>query len=218
MLVVNCKNYPSITAGSLASLAEAAAKAAAAYRTGVAIAPPHHLLGMRAVPGVTVMAQHVDTKRPGSTTGHVVPELLKDAGVAGSIINHSEHRLDPDAIPNTIERLRGLGMISVLCTRDVEETARYAPLRPDYVAVEPPELIGTGRSVSTERPEIISEAAEAVRGAGTVLLCGAGIVTGDDVARARQLGAAGILVASGVVKARDPGAALDELARPLANR
>lgn len=218
MLIVNCKNYCSITADSLADLVKAAEKTAARYNTHIAISPPLHLLGMQTSSGIDILAQHVDTKPPGSTTGHIVPELLKDAGVSGSLLNHSEHRLDPETIPETIERLRSLAMTSVLCTQDAEETALYAPLCPDYIAVEPPELIGTGRSVSTERPDIISEAAEAVHGTRTVLLCGAGIVTEHDVVRAKELGAAGILVASGVVKATDPGMALDKLAHPLANR
>jgi triosephosphate isomerase len=218
MLVVNCKNYRGISAENLMSLAAAAAAAVAKYHIDVAIAPPHHLLGLQAGPRVRVLAPHVDAESPGSTTGYVIPELLADAGVSGSILNHSEHRLDPAAIPDLIERLRGLGMMSVLCVRDVEETAAYAPLRPDYIAIEPPDLIGTGRSVSTERPELISEAAESVRDTGTTLLCGAGIVSGGDVRRAVELGAAGILVASGVIKAPDPAAALDDLAQSMANR
>ena len=37
----------------------------------------------------------------------------------------------------------------------------------------------------------------------TKLLCGAGIVTSDDVKRAMELGSDGILVASGIVKSRN---------------
>jgi triosephosphate isomerase len=37
----------------------------------------------------------------------------------------------------------------------------------------------------------------------TKLLCGAGIVTSDDVERAIELGSHGILVASGIVKSRN---------------
>ena len=36
-----------------------------------------------------------------------------------------------------------------------------------------------------------------------MLLCGAGIVTSDDVERAIELGSHGILVASGIVKSRN---------------
>ncbi|RLG55770.1 MAG: triose-phosphate isomerase, partial [Candidatus Hydrothermarchaeota archaeon] len=45
-----------------------------------------------------------------------------------------------------------------------------------------------------------------------VVLCGAGISTGDDVRAAIELGAEGVLLASGVVKAKDPKKALLDLA------
>lgn len=215
MLVVNCKNYMEMAGSRLDQLMQNAQAASRRYGIDIAVAPPHHRLGMPAAAPVMVLAQHVDTASPGSTTGFVVPEMLKSAGVSGSIINHSERRIGAGEVAATITRLRDLGMISVVCTRDAEETGRYASMGPDYVAVEPPELIGTGRSVSTERPGLINEAAEAVREAGTrtKLLCGAGIVTGHDVAKAMSLGSSGILVASGVVKADDPGRVLDELAK-----
>lgn len=219
MLVVNCKNYIEMTGDRLGGLARDAAESARRYGIDIAVAPPHHLLGRFGDSSVTLLAQHVDTAGLGSTTGFVVPEMLKATGVSGSIINHSEHRISAEDVNLTVSRLRDLGMVSVVCTRDVEETARYALLEPDYLAIEPPELIGTGRSVSTERPELVSDAAKAVREAGTStrLLCGAGIVTGDDVAKAIGLGSVGILVASGVAKAEHPGRVLDELAASFVN-
>jgi len=74
------------------------------------------------------------------------------------------------------------------------------------VAVEPPELIGTGRAVSKENPEIVTESVKRVRrvNASVGILCGAGISTGEDVYAALKLGTTGILVASGVVKAPKP--------------
>jgi triosephosphate isomerase len=74
------------------------------------------------------------------------------------------------------------------------------------VAIEPPELIGSGRAVSKERPEIVSESVERIRSVNqnVRILCGAGITTGEDVYAALKLGAEGVLVASGVVKATKP--------------
>ena len=43
--------------------------------------------------------------------------------------------------------------------------------------------------------------------------CGAGISTGDDVARAIELGAEGVLLASAYVKAKDPKLVLIDMAR-----
>ena len=54
-------------------------------------------------------------------------------------------------------------MISVLCVKDVAEARKYSKLNPDYIAIEPPELIGSGKAVSKERPELIEKAATAVK-------------------------------------------------------
>ena len=110
---------------------------------------------------------------------------------------------------------RKAGLATVLCTADVEATARGAALRPDYVAVEPPELIGGNISVSTARPEVISDSVAAVAGSNVPLLCGAGVKTQVDVTKAMELGAAGILLASGVVKAPKPRIVLEELVQGL---
>ena len=47
------------------------------------------------------------------------------------------------------------------------------------------------------------------------MLCGAGIVSGNDVTRAKQLGSKGILVASGIVKAKNWEEIIEEFSRAL---
>jgi triosephosphate isomerase len=85
-------------------------------------------------------------------------------------------------------------------------------LGPDAVAVEPPELIGTGTPVSKADPDIITDTVDRVSDVSEVpVLCGAGITSGDDVEAARELGAEGVLVASGVVKAESPREAMLDL-------
>jgi len=228
MLVINCKNYPEVsTIPKLRKLISAVGRVASEHRIPICVAPPQHLLAVaaediraRSDARLVVLAQHVDVRNVGSTTGYVVPDLLKESGVGGSIINHSEHRLEPSDIRIIVGRLRELGMMSVLCVQDVSEAGRYAGMNPDYIAIEPPELIGSGRAVSTERPELVSDAAKAVSESSSTskLLCGAGIISGADAARARELGSVGILVASGVVRkdSSDWSGAIEDLARPLA--
>ncbi|CAI9831366.1 MAG: triose-phosphate isomerase [Nitrosopumilus sp.] len=213
MLLVNCKNYEAASGRGLARMLSAARAAAKRHGTVVAIAPPHHMLAAAAGRGVPVFAQHVDTEGPGGTTGRVVPELLAGIGVAGSIINHSERRVGMRHAAEAISRLEKLGMTSVACAGGPAEAGRMAALGPDYVAVEPPSLIGTGRSVSVHRPGVITAAARAVSGGRSRLLCGAGITSGADAQKASELGASGVLVASGVVKAPDWGRAISDLAR-----
>ena len=108
-------------------------------------------------------------------------------------------------------------MISIVCVKDVAEARKYAKLNPDYIAIEPPELIGSGKAVSKERPELITKAAVAVKSAKnkTKLLCGAGIVSGEDVAKAIELGSKGILVASGIVKSKDWNKIMTEFAKSM---
>ena len=213
MFIINYKNYEEISGQNAARLALVADRIAKKRRVKIAIAPPHHLLGTVKYSG-PVFAQHVDNKRTGSTTGFVVPELLKKSKISGSLINHSEHRIPARDIAELVSRLQSLNMTSVVCVKSVSETAKYARLNPTYVAIEPPELIGSGRAGSSERPELITRSVAAVKAArnSTRLLCGAGIVSGQDVRKAIELGSDGILVASGIVKAKNWSGIIDEFA------
>ena len=116
-----------------------------------------------------------------------------------------------------VSKLKELKMTSIVCVKDVAEARKYAKLNPNYIAIEPPELIGSGKAVSTERPELITKAANAVKSANnnTKLLCGAGIVSGQDVSKAVELGSKGILVASGIIKAKNWDKIISEFAKAL---
>lgn len=214
MFIINFKNYDEISGSNAIKLAKVASKIAKKYKIKIAVCPPQHLLSEVAKVPVTVFAQHIDTSKVGSTTGYVIPELVKKSKILGSLINHSEHRIPSNNIEELVSRLKALDMVSVVCVKDVSEAEKYSELNPDYIAIEPPELIGTGRAVSKEKPEIITNSVNAVKNAknSTQLLCGAGIVSGDDVSRALELGARGILVASGIVKANNWQKAIEEFA------
>jgi triosephosphate isomerase len=205
LFIINFKNYDEISGANALKLAKITEKISKKYRIKIAVAPPQHLLSEIAKFSIPVLAQHVDVANTGSTTGFIVPEIIKKSKVSGSLINHSEHRISEKDITELVSRLKKLDMISVVCVKDVDEAKKYAKLNPDYIAIEPSELIGTGKAVSKEKPEVITKSVIAVKQAGnsTKLLCGAGIVTGDDVAKAIQLGAKGVLVASGIVKAKN---------------
>ena len=108
-------------------------------------------------------------------------------------------------------------MTTVLCTADAEATAKGAKYNPDMLAVEPPELIGGDISVSTAKPEVISDSVNIVNSvnSGIPVLCGAGVKNRSDVSKAISLGSQGILLASGVVKSTEPKKALEDLIRGL---
>ena len=95
MFVINCKNYEEIAGEKIRKFIKTAEKVAKKHRVKIAVAPPQHLLGVISKSSIPILAQHVDVSKIGSTTGFVVPELLKKSGVSGSLINHSEHRIPP---------------------------------------------------------------------------------------------------------------------------
>jgi len=132
-------------------------------------------------------------------------------------VNHSERKVAWEEMRDLIARCRQLGLEVVVCADDVAEAETAARLGPDYLAIEPPELIGGDVSVTTARPEVITRAVERIRATNpkVQVLCGAGVKTGKDVAKALELGTVGVLLASGVVKAKSPEKALRDLAKGL---
>jgi len=205
LFIINFKNYDNISGSRSLQLAKIASKISRKYKIKIVVCPPQQVISEITKVSIPVFAQHVDNKEIGSTTGYIVPELVKKSKVSGSLVNHSEHRLASKDIKELVSRLKVLKMTSVVCVKNVSEARKYAKLNPNYIAIEPPELIGTGKAVSKEKPEVIIKSVRAVKDAknSTRLLCGAGIISGNDVARALELGANGILVASGIVKAKN---------------
>ncbi len=217
MFVINCKNYEEISGDKIIKFVKIAEKVSKKYKVKIAISPPQHLIGLVSNRSIPILAQHIDDSKVGSTTGFVIPELLKKSKVKGSLINHSEHRISSKEIEKLVLKLSELKMISILCVKDVAEVKKYLKLNPDYIAIEPPELIGSGKAVSTEKPELIAKAANIVNGSKnkTKLLCGAGIVSGEDVSKASELGSEGILVASGIIKAKSWNKIISEFSKAL---
>ena len=217
-LIVNFKNYPEILGERSIGLALAVQRAAETARIEAIVAPPTPMLALvSSKVKIQVYSQSVGSRSGEKTTGEILPEAVKAAGAAGTILNHSESRLPPSELRRLVPSLTKMGMGVCLCCQTSSEAARLAPLEPKYLAIEPPELIGTGVAVSKARPELVQETVSAARKAGFDgrILCGAGIVSGGDVARAVELGADGVLVASSVVKAHDWGLQVRELAGSL---
>lgn len=207
------KTYHESTGGNGLALAELCQEF---FDSGspIAIAPQQCDLALFAHKfSLPIFSQHVDNVRQGGTTGRMTPEAVKSIGCAGTLINHSEFRITSDDVKALVARCRELGLVSCVCTKDAAESRAYAAFRPDFVAVEPPELIGGDISVTTANPGIVSDSVRMVKSAepSVKVLCGAGVKTGGDVAKAIELGADGVLLASGVVKAKDRKAVLTDL-------
>ena len=217
MFIINCKNYEEISGDKIKKFIKIAEQVSKKYKVKIVISPPQHLIGLVANSSIPILAQHIDDSKIGSTTGYIIPELLKKSKVKGSLINHSEHRISSKEIEKLVLKLKELKMISIVCVKDVAEVKKYLKINPDFIAIEPPELIGSGKAISTEKPDLIQKAARIVNDSKnkTKLLCGAGIVSGEDVAKSIELGSKGILVASGIIKAKNWNKIISEFAKAL---
>ncbi|RLJ08218.1 MAG: triose-phosphate isomerase [Candidatus Aenigmatarchaeota archaeon] len=151
-----------------------------------------------------VYSQHIDPITYGANTGWILPEAIKEAGAKGTLLNHSEHQIDYKTLSLSVKRAKETGLKTVVCIDKPGKAKKTAKLNPDFIAIEPPELIGGNISVSKAKPEIITKTINNVNSVKKIpVLIGAGIKNREDVKKGIKLGAKGVLIASGVVKASD---------------
>ncbi len=219
-LVINLKNYAEIHSNYSLDISKISESVANETSVEIIVCPPNPVLS-KIIDNVNIpiYAQHVDDSKIGSSTGSIVPELLKSINCPGSLINHSEKRISLDEIERLIIRFKEIELISLVCAQSIEEVENIAKLNPDMIAIEPPELIGSGRAISKVNPKIISDSVDTVNQINNNIdvLCGAGIMTSEDVSIALELGSKGILIASGIIQANNWKNKIIELATPMKN-
>jgi triosephosphate isomerase len=207
ILVVNLKTYPEGTGKQALALLKAAEE----------VSKNNVILAVQAVDirfisehsKIPLFAQHIDPCEEGNRTGSITPQAIKDAGAQGTLINHSEHRIPEEQIKKTVELCKKHGLKTIICAESPEEAEKLSQYTPDYIAIEPPELIGGNISVSEAKPEVITNTVNKIK--NTKVLCGAGVKTENDSRIAVKLGSRGLLVASGIVKAKDQKKAIQDL-------
>jgi len=214
LLLINFKTYEEGTGERGLKMAKIIEKVAAQTGANIAIAVQiaeiHRISSEVAIP---VYSQHMDGIHFGANTGWILPETIKSAGAAGVVLNHAEHQMEPQKLREAIDRAKEIRLKTVVCANTPEVAKAVAKFSPNYIAVEPPELIGGTVSVSNARPEVITNSLKMV---GKIpLLVGAGIKTREDVMKGIDLGASGAFVASAVMKALNPEKIVRELAEGL---
>ena len=218
VVIINLKTYSQATGEKAVLLAQTCERVSNLYDVPIIVAPqiPDVYRVSKAVE-IPVFSQHMDAGEPGRFTGHALGETLVEAGCAGTLLNHSENRMQLADIEASINKSQKLNLHAVVCTNNILVSVAAATMNPWSVAVEPPELIGSGISVSQAQPEIISGTVEKIRAVNkdVVILCGAGISNGDDVKSAIKLGAQGVLLASAVANSDKPEDVLADLVSPL---
>ncbi len=218
VIVLNVKTYSEATGSNaleLATLMDKISKETGASMA-IAVQATDITLCTEKV-DIPVWAEHIDPIKPGSHTGWTLPEAVKTAGAVGTLINHSEHRLKLADVDLCITRAKELNLDHIVCSNNVSTSKAIAAFSPNFIAVEPPELIGGDISVTTADPDIVSNSVKAVKSISknVKVLCGAGVKNGEDVSKAIELGSDGVLLASGIVKAKDKESVIRNLASGL---
>ncbi len=163
---------------------------------------------------IDIFAQHIDPVSYGAHTGAILPEAVKQAGAKGTILNHAENKCDNEFLQKAIIRAKEVGLTVMACAESLERAKQIASFnpKPDLLAIEPPELVGTYKAVSTAKPELVESIVEEVGKIASIpIIAGAGIKSALDVKKALELGCSGVFVASAIVKAENKEQAILEL-------
>ena len=207
MIFVNYKIYEEATGERAVSLTKILEGVAQEAR--IKIIPVVQAADIKEVVASTtleVWTQKIDPVEFGAHTGSIIPEAVLEDGALGTFLNHSEVKFASfDDLASAADRAKEVGLKTLIFAKDLNELKNVCSLNPNFVAYEPPELIGsTSVSVAQARPEIISQAHEIANAAGIPLIVGAGVHSQEDVRKSLELGAVGVAVATDIVKAEDP--------------
>ncbi len=203
IVVINFKTY--VEGKSAVELAKKIEKFDKNIIVGIA---PTDIYRVASTTKLAVFAEHVDSFQKGRATGFILPEAVKANGAKGVFLNHSEHKISFNELTEAVKRCKKLGLEVLIFASSLAEAKKVKGLKPDYLAYEPPELVGGNISVSTAKPEMIKKISKEL---GKSFLVGAGVKNKNDVDIAMELGASGIAVASAITTAKDVGKALREM-------
>ena len=155
-----------------------------------------------------IYAEHVDSFEPGRHTGYILPEAVKKDKAVGTFLNHSEHKLDFNILKKTVKICKELKLKTAIFASSLKEARKIQKLNPDYLIIEPPELVAGKISVSKAKPELIKKIAKNLK---SDFLVGAGIHSFDDIKIAMKFGAKGVAISSAIVKSKNPEKILRKL-------
>lgn len=213
MIVVNFKIYEETFGEKAFELAKICKKVS--QKTKVKIIPAVSALDALRIRNeleIDVWLQNVDEVFEGAKSGSISPIQAQMLGVSGSLINHSENKKKPGSIKKML-KIWPNKFKAMVCLSSMGQTERWAKnIKPDYIAYEPKNLIGSkDKSVASEKPDIIKKIVE--KYPDVPIFVGAGIHSARDVEVSLKLGAKGILISSYIVKNKNPEERLEELAR-----
>jgi triosephosphate isomerase len=137
----------------------------------VVVCPPFVSLAAAVAGGLTVFAQNVHWDDEGAYTGEISAPMLKELGVAGSIVGHSERRRHFGETDDTVARRTAhalaAGLRVIACVGELEEERelgrtddvlrrQVSVLEPHselVIAYEPVWAIGTGKTATPQQAQ-----------------------------------------------------------------
>jgi triosephosphate isomerase (TIM) len=137
----------------------------------VVVCPPYVSLAAAVAGGLTVFAQNVHWDDEGAYTGEISAPMLKELGVAGSIVGHSERRQHfgetDDAVARRTAHALQSGLRVIACVGELEEERELGRTEdvlrrqvsvleshPELViAYEPVWAIGTGKTATPQQAQ-----------------------------------------------------------------
>lgn len=221
MIFVNFKTYPEASGNNAIKLAKIISEVAG--ETNIEIIACPQAVDLREALKVSdhpaspskpwrsrVWVQHVDSVEQGRATGWFPPEVARDLGVEGVLLNHSEHKLSVGVLAETLNRSKEVGLKTLVFADSIEEAKIVAKFKPDYIGYEPPELIAAKEtSVARSKPDVIEKVVKEIP--DIPILIGAGVKDRNDVGVGLERGAKGVVLSSAVVLSQDPRAVLLDL-------
>jgi len=214
IIIINFKTYAEATGKNALKLAKICYKLSEKYDVNIVVSPQDvDIFRIKTKLKIPIFAQSIEPIEPGAHTGHELALAAKESGASGTLINHSENKLSLKDIEKSIKIGKKYNLITVVCTPDIKIARDVAKFKPDFIAFEVPELIGTGKAISKVKPESVKKFVNEIHeiNSSIVPLCGAGISDGDDVKVALELGVKGVIVSSAFVKAKKPKEVLEDL-------
>jgi triosephosphate isomerase (TIM) len=208
MIVINFKNY--VHGDKAVGLAKKVQKYC---RGAIVCASSVDISYIRKATNLKIYAQHVDYLEGGRGTGFTSIDAIESSGGTGSLLNHSEHQLKFKTIKRTVELAKKRGVKVILCSKSIGQSKKFMKLKPWAIAYEDPKLVGSGKSITAYRADVVRKFASVLGGSGVVPLCGAGINSVQDVKSAKQLGCKGVLIASAIAKVKNPDKLLKEISK-----
>lgn len=203
LIVINLKTYQQ--GDESLRLAKAIEKVDKSVIVG---AQPTDIYNLAKHTKLKIYSQHADGKLPGRNTGWILPRAIKKNHAKGVFLNHSEHRMTFNEIKTTIPLCKKLNLKTMVFAKDLKAAKNIQKLKPDYIIIEPPELVAGKVSVSEARPELIKKIKKELK---SKFLVGAGIKTKEDIDIAMRLGASGVAFSSVITKAKNPEKTLREM-------